>query len=159
MFTEVKNNKRFGRRTMSKIERVVRQAQATFCGARTSNDIRDDLAELIRNVNELDVQSVGLDLRLLQWDNYELTVNRDCLRRPFTFSRNSVLHRKVPVTYVHVFKDRNVSIGTFVLREGAEIPLHDHPCMHGLLKVIYGQVKIQSYTLQQKQTYSESRYK
>lgn len=125
----------------SKIGCVVQQAVITFSKADKSSDFYDNLVQLKRNADELDAQSVGLDLRLLQWDIYELS--RRLHRKP---ERAFASYRRVPVTYIRVFEDKNVSIGLFVLRNGAKIPFHDHPNMHGLLKVIYGKVKIQSYT-------------
>lgn len=38
------------------------------------------------------------------------------------------------------------SLGIFVLRPGSRIPLHDHPNMFGLVKVIYGNVRCRSFT-------------
>ena len=40
-----------------------------------------------------------------------------------------------PVTYIKIHEDRDVSIGIFVVKAGSRIPLHNHPKMHGLLKV------------------------
>lgn len=132
----------------SKIESVLRQALTTFSGAYTSKAFHDNLVKLKQNANELDARSVGLDFRLLRWDTYELNHNIDISGSTF------VQHRQAPVTYIEVFEDQNVSIGVFVLRDGAKIPLHDHPNMYGVLKVIYGKVKVQSYT-PKKKDYSE----
>lgn len=128
----------------SKIECVLRQALITFSGANTSKAFHDNLVKLKRNANELDARSVGLDFRLLRWDTYELNRNFDNLPES-----TSIHHHQAPVTYIEVFEDKNVSIGVFVLRDGAKMPLHDHPYMYGVLKVIYGKVKIQSYTPKQ----------
>ncbi|XP_050533811.1 2-aminoethanethiol dioxygenase [Daktulosphaira vitifoliae] len=128
----------------SKIECVLKQALITFSGSYTSKAFHDNLVKLKRNANELDARSINLDNRLLKWDTQELNCNLDKL------SGNTIFcHVKAPVTYIEVYEDNNVSIGIFVLREGAKIPLHDHPYMYGVLKVIHGKVKIQSYTPKQ----------
>lgn len=129
----------------SKIECVLKQALTTFSGSYTSKAFHDNLVKLKRNANELDAYSVGLDFRLLRWDAYELNNSIDKLSGS-TF----IHHHRAPVTYIGVFEDQHVSIGVFVLRNGAKIPLHDHPYMYGVLKVIYGKVRLQSYTPKQK---------
>ena len=40
-----------------------------------------------------------------------------------------------PVTYIKIHEDQDVSIGIFLVKGGQKIPLHNHPKMHGLLKV------------------------
>lgn len=40
-----------------------------------------------------------------------------------------------PVTYMHICETEVFSMGVFLLRSGASIPLHDHPGMNGMLKV------------------------
>nr|XP_057920842.1 2-aminoethanethiol (cysteamine) dioxygenase b [Doryrhamphus excisus] len=47
-----------------------------------------------------------------------------------------------PVTYMHICETEQFSMGVFLLKSGACIPLHDHPGMHGLLKVMYGKLRI-----------------
>ena len=59
--------------------------------------------------------------------------------------RSKVLHNRpsspcfnpdaAPVTYIKIHEDHDVSIGIFVVKAGSRIPLHNHPNMHGLLKV------------------------
>ncbi|CAG5013919.1 unnamed protein product [Parnassius apollo] len=53
---------------------------------------------------------------------------------------------KAPCTYVEVFQNSLVNMSIFVLKPGFKMPLHDHPHMHGLLKVISGAVRIRSFT-------------
>lgn len=47
-----------------------------------------------------------------------------------------------PVTYMHIYETEGFSLGVFLLKSGTSIPLHDHPGMHGMLKVLYGTVRI-----------------
>lgn len=54
--------------------------------------------------------------------------------------------RPAPCTYVSLFEHPHVTINLFILAAGTELPLHDHPCMHGLLKPIAGQLIVQCYT-------------
>ncbi|XP_054623303.1 2-aminoethanethiol (cysteamine) dioxygenase a [Dunckerocampus dactyliophorus] len=50
-----------------------------------------------------------------------------------------------PVTYMHICETDMFSMGVFLLRTGASIPLHDHPGMNGMLKVLYGKVSIRCF--------------
>ncbi|KAM6997568.1 2-aminoethanethiol (cysteamine) dioxygenase b [Tautogolabrus adspersus] len=50
-----------------------------------------------------------------------------------------------PVTYMHICETDHFSMGVFLLKSGASIPLHDHPGMHGILKVMYGKVRISCF--------------
>jgi len=50
-----------------------------------------------------------------------------------------------PVTYMHICETDAFSMGVFLLRSGASIPLHDHPSMNGMLKVLYGKVSIRCF--------------
>lgn len=51
-----------------------------------------------------------------------------------------------PMTYVELLECETVSVGIFVLYNGFRMPIHDHPHMYGVLKVLYGNVRIQSYS-------------
>uniref|UniRef100_UPI0037E805C2 2-aminoethanethiol (cysteamine) dioxygenase a n=1 Tax=Semicossyphus pulcher TaxID=241346 RepID=UPI0037E805C2 len=50
-----------------------------------------------------------------------------------------------PVTYMHICETDVFSMGVFLLRSGASIPLHDHPGMNGMLKVLYGKVSVRCF--------------
>lgn len=54
-------------------------------------------------------------------------------------------HGAPPVTYMHICETDEFSMGVFLLKSGASIPLHDHPGMHGMLKVMYGKVRISCF--------------
>ncbi|XP_062331464.1 2-aminoethanethiol dioxygenase-like [Osmerus eperlanus] len=52
-------------------------------------------------------------------------------------STDSKPDRTPPVTYMHICETDAFSMGVFLLKSGASIPLHDHPGMNGMLKVLY----------------------
>ena len=53
---------------------------------------------------------------------------------------------EAPCTYIKIHEDLDVSLGVFIIKPGFKIPLHNHPKMHGLLKVVHGKVDISVYT-------------
>ncbi|PAA81020.1 hypothetical protein BOX15_Mlig029414g1 [Macrostomum lignano] len=51
-----------------------------------------------------------------------------------------------PVVYLHIVDNGVLSMGIYVLRPGARIPLHDHPGMFGLCKLLHGSLRCRAYT-------------
>ncbi|XP_062196293.1 plant cysteine oxidase 1-like [Phragmites australis] len=49
------------------------------------------------------------------------------------------------ITYVHIHQSDDFSIGVFCFPAGATLPLHDHPEMVVLSKLLYGSVRVRSY--------------
>lgn len=60
--------------------------------------------------------------------------------------------RKAPISCVDIYEDKNITMGIFILKPGGQIPLHNHPEMYGLIKVIMGKVKVTSYSLNTSRT-------
>uniref|UniRef100_A0A0E0LW11 cysteine dioxygenase n=1 Tax=Oryza punctata TaxID=4537 RepID=A0A0E0LW11_ORYPU len=49
------------------------------------------------------------------------------------------------ITYVHIHQCADFSMGVFCFPAGATLPLHDHPEMVVLSKLLYGSVRVRSY--------------
>eukprot|EP00128_Syssomonas_multiformis_P010119 Colp12_sorted_trinity150504_noHs@30152 len=49
------------------------------------------------------------------------------------------------VTYGHIFENDYLTMGVFLMKKGTKIPLHDHPDMYVLSKVIYGSIRLVAY--------------
>ncbi|XP_072934670.1 2-aminoethanethiol dioxygenase [Epargyreus clarus] len=103
-----------------------RQALRTF-DDKFKSDFTTNLQKLRTMMNLLKADDLGFDNTLNDPATW---------RRPF----------KAPCTYIEVFQNRQVNMSIFVLKPGFKMPLHDHPHMHGLLKVISGAVRIRSFT-------------
>lgn len=72
------------------------------------------------------------------------------------FSQASFWNRpqKAPVSCIDIYEDINLTIGIFVLKPGGQLPLHNHPEMYGLIKVLMGKIKITSYSLNTENTHA-----
>ncbi|CAH0514840.1 unnamed protein product [Peronospora belbahrii] len=58
---------------------------------------------------------------------------------------NRVSKRSKHVHYKHIYEDKTVSIGIFILPPGVSIPLHDHPRMSVISRVLYGSIHVKTY--------------
>ena len=123
----------------SLIKQVLKMAKHTFARSPlnknkkrtfllTPDEFTSSLKELKLLVNELKSTDLGLDR------SETLTINT---------SREK---HEAPVTYIKIHEDKDVSIGIFIVKSGFRIPLHNHPNMNGLLKVVYGNVDVKVYT-------------
>ena len=110
------------------IEKVFQLAVATFNKAATTEASKKNLDMLVTQANKLRGADVGLE---------------SCsVFRPSQISTR----QRAPVTYIPVAENKHISVGIFVIQEGQNIPLHDHPQMHGVIKCLQGTLKITSFT-------------
>ncbi|CAH8482247.1 unnamed protein product [Dicrocoelium dendriticum] len=88
------------------------------------HDSPDSLQRLLSLVRALTPKDIGFDIRWV----------------------TDVGVYAAPVAYVHVTENEVFSMGIFILRPGSRIPLHDHPGMYGVLRVIYGSIRCRSFS-------------
>lgn len=61
--------------------------------------------------------------------------------------RGSSVRLAAPVTYVEIADEPAFNMSVFIINHaGSEIPLHDHPGMHGVVKLLHGEVQLTQYT-------------
>lgn len=83
------------------------------------------LRQLLVNVSSLTLYDVGLNS---------------------PFSSLVVGQNTAPVMYMHIAENEVFSMGIFVLRPGSRIPLHGHPGMFGVIRVMQGSMRCRSFT-------------
>lgn len=108
------------------LARIFQQAAVTFNTA-NRGDLQRNLGVLKSMVDKVKFSDLNLDERI---------VSKSFFSQP----------DKAPCTFVGIYEDPHFSMSVFVLAENYTMPSHDHPNMHGLLKAISGQLRIQSYT-------------
>ncbi|XP_030610118.1 2-aminoethanethiol (cysteamine) dioxygenase a [Archocentrus centrarchus] len=111
------------------IQKIAKQAYTTFKGLKSSANGDNEVVE--DKLNEL----ISL-LTAVRAADLKITP-----RKTKASSGAARLHSP-PVTYMHICETEVFSMGVFLLRTGASIPLHDHPGMNGMLKVLYGTVNV-----------------
>ncbi|KAL3159690.1 hypothetical protein ABBQ38_010096 [Trebouxia sp. C0009 RCD-2024] len=118
----------------SKLQHLYQQAQKTFGGGKQPNS-PEDLQAVTQALREIPLQELAMQAP----DDSTTTPSRGLF---------GVFHNKKrppPITYIHIFEDQTMSIGIFCLPRNAIIPLHNHPNMVVLSRVLYGQLHVRSY--------------
>ncbi|KAK7446623.1 hypothetical protein BaRGS_00040255 [Batillaria attramentaria] len=108
------------------IQQLARLASRTFSRLNTSEGVQPDkISQLKSALGEITAADVNFDANFIK-------------------QRDSALasRARAPVTYIHLWEDDTFSMGIFVVKGGGRLPLHDHPGMFGLIKVIHGTLKI-----------------
>lgn len=105
---------------MSSIQKVAKQALVTFLPRNVSRFVAnfEKLRSMINTVTPVDIN---------------LDVPVGCK------------NFGAPVSYINICESPYFTLGVFILKSDVCIPLHDHPGMHGICKVLYGSVSVKSY--------------
>ena len=109
----------------SLIQKVAQEAHIAFRHMKHNPDI-NKLKEVLGKVMAADI---NLDMKTI-----------------FNESPDISDSESAPVKYIPIWKDYIFTMGVFILKSGTEIPLHDHPGMTGLVRVLHGDASIQSYS-------------
>uniref|UniRef100_F6UKC1 2-aminoethanethiol dioxygenase n=1 Tax=Monodelphis domestica TaxID=13616 RepID=F6UKC1_MONDO len=116
------------------IQRIARQARLTFrrgsggSGGAPEAGFPDNLQQLQQLLSQLRAEDLNIS-------------PRRCATLPAPSPPPPPSHLP-PVTYMHICETAEFSLGVFLLKSGTSIPLHDHPGMYGVLKVLYGTLRI-----------------
>lgn len=120
------------------VQRIARQALVTFRNTpRAGEEAGKSFLENQSKLKSLMTEVRAADLKLVP--------RRADGSSPGVSPHLPYHHGGPPVTYMHICETDHFSMGVFLLKSGASIPLHDHPGMHGMLKVMYGKVRISCF--------------
>jgi cysteamine dioxygenase len=106
--------------------RVFRQAKQTF-DARNHENFSHSFNQLKQLVNQVTITDLNINPMLASHSAFEI-------------------EDKAPCTFVNIYDSDEFTMTVFILKENYTMPLHDHPEMYGLLRVISGNIRINSYT-------------
>lgn len=136
---------------------LVRLAKITW-DPRNAGALGSNVQQLKQLVDRITAQDLQLSPGLLHNSSVSPQQTPEQLRNPSTDHSSSPssatvspilspARRVAPCTYLSIVDEPNVTISVFILNESeSELPLHDHPGMHGLVKAISGQLLVQGYT-------------
>ncbi|KAK3141211.1 hypothetical protein QOZ80_4BG0330890 [Eleusine coracana subsp. coracana] len=129
----------------SKVQALYELCKRTFpspSGAAASSS--PPPAAAIRSISSLMDTITPADVGLRD-DNLDDDRGHGFFESNFLKSSTRVARWAQPITYLHVYECDAFSIGIFCLPTSAVIPLHDHPGMTVLSKILYGSLHVKSY--------------
>lgn len=137
---------------LAPIQRVLQMAKKTFARAKTpgspdgqwhhrlgSQDLMTHLKQLSDLMHGLTARDLGLDQSKVLRQHY------GSYRGGGGPENGHRQHSSAPVTYIGLHEDSDVTMGVFIINPRGRMPLHNHPGMHGILKVVHGTVEVSFY--------------
>lgn len=128
----------------SRILTLVKQAQETFTNIISINQTNYDQNDHVDSLKRLMNKLTKYDLNFTLFDNIK---NNQSLNSIDEQNLDKFLNSNAPVFYMKLYEDQIISVGIFIIKSHHRIPLHDHPHMFGLIKVLDGQGYLNAYNV------------
>ena len=111
-----------------RIQQLIQQARTTFTRSELGGKHSEEFDKLRKIMSSLKHEDLNIDLSILErsWDYL-----------PYVSD--------APAAFMDVFENSELSVTVFMLKARKRMPLHNHPGMTGLMKVLSGSMLITSY--------------
>ncbi|CAF3233436.1 unnamed protein product [Rotaria socialis] len=128
----------------SRILTLIKQAKQTFSIILSKNDHNYDAKDCIDSLRRSMNRITKHDLNFTLFDN----IKNGQPSNPIDQRNQEVfLNSNAPVFYMKLYEDNVISVGIFIIKSHHRMPLHDHPRMFGLIKVLDGQGHLNAYNV------------
>jgi cysteamine dioxygenase len=128
----------------SRILTLIKQAKQTFSILLSNNDSNYDKNDQIDSLKRLTNIITKYDLNFTLFDNIKNTQSLNSIDQK---NLEKFLNSNAPVFYMKLYEDKIISVGIFIIKSHHRIPLHDHPHMFGLIKVLDGHGHLNAYNV------------
>ncbi|UJR23691.1 hypothetical protein I4U23_026673 [Adineta vaga] len=123
---------------------LIKQARQTFSNVLATNEKNFDQNDQIDSLKRLMNKITKYDLNFTLFDHVQTNEKLDTIDER---NLEKFLKSNAPVFYMKLYEDKIISVGIFIIKSHHRIPLHDHPHMFGLIKVLDGHGHLNAYNV------------
>jgi cysteamine dioxygenase len=135
-----------------RISTLIKQAKQTFSYLLSTDDHNSNSNDHIDSLKRLMNKITKHDLNFTLFDHIQTTETLNSIEK---MNLEKFLNSNAPVFYMKLYEDKIISVGIFIIKSHHRIPLHDHPHMFGLIKVLDGHGHLNAYNVSFEKTKSE----